>query len=197
MQQSNRIILTDVDGVMLDWANHFSKWMKQQGFFEIEGAEKIYSMHERYGISIEQKEKLVREFNNSAWMRNQPAMPDCEKWVKLLYAEGWTFIPITSQTLDIPAQELRKSRLKEIFGEKVFVNFIILDTGSHKDEALKGFTNTGLWWIEDKFSNAKQGLECGLKPLLYNHSYNQGFDHPMISRVNNWKHIYEIINEKQ
>jgi len=186
-----------VDGVMLDWADHFSKWMKQQGFFEIEGAEKIYSMHERYGISIEQKEKLVREFNNSAWMRNQPAMPDCEKWVKLLYAEGWTFIPITSQTLDIPAQELRKSRLKEIFGEKVFVNFIILDTGSHKDEALKEFTNTGLWWIEDKFSNAKQGLEYGLKPLLYNHSYNQGFDHPMISRVNNWKHIYEIINEKQ
>ena len=205
---NNRIILTDVDGVLLEWENHFTKWMLQKSYFDEHGnryyphkllpdKQNTYEMAERFGVTKDEIRALIREFNRSAWMGTQRPMLESQTWVKLLSAEGWTFIPITSQTLDIPAQELRKSRLKEIFGEKVFVNFIILDTGSHKDEALKEFTNTGLWWIEDKFSNAKQGLEYGLKPLLYNHSYNQGFDHPMISRVNNWKHIYEIINEKQ
>ena len=31
MPQSNRIILTDVDGVLLEWENHFTKWMISRG----------------------------------------------------------------------------------------------------------------------------------------------------------------------
>jgi hypothetical protein len=108
------------------------------------------------------KESLIEEFNRSAWMGIQEPMPDSQTWVKLLHAEGWTFIPITSQTLDIPAQELRKRRLKELFGGTVFENFIILETGDHKDAALAEFHGTDLWWVEDKPENALLGLEYGL-----------------------------------
>jgi hypothetical protein len=196
MPQSSRIILTDVDGVLLDWEKHFSHWMDSRGYQQIEGAEKLYAMYERYGISREEKEELIREFNASAWMGTQEPMPESQTWVKLLHAEGWTFIPITSQTTDIPAQELRKRRLKELFGGTVFSNFFILDTGADKDSALAEFHGTGLWWVEDKISNAKLGLDYGLRPLLYNHEYNQEFEHPEICRVNNWKHIHKVINSR-
>jgi FMN phosphatase YigB (HAD superfamily) len=195
MHQSNKIILTDVDGVLLEWEKHFRQWMMSRGFTLRKGAEKKYSMIERYGIKKELKESLIEEFNKSAWMSIQEPMPDSQTWVKLLHAEGWTFIPITSQTTDIPAQELRKKRLKELFGGTVFENFIILDTGAHKDAALAEFHGTNLWWIEDKWSNAKKGLEFGLRPLIYNHTYNQKFYDKNITRVNNWKHIYQIINK--
>jgi len=195
MHQSNKIILTDVDGVLLEWEKHFRQWMMSRGFTLRKGAEKKYSMIERYGIKKELKESLIEEFNKSAWMSIQEPMPDSQTWVKLLHAEGWTFIPITSQTTDIPAQELRKKRLKELFGGTVFENFIILDTGAHKDAALSEFHGTNLWWIEDKWSNAKKGLEFGLRPLIYNHTYNQKFYDKKITRVNNWKHIYQIINK--
>ena len=195
MHQSNKIILTDVDGVLLEWEKHFRQWMMSKGFTPRKGAEKKYSMIERYGIKKELKESLIEEFNKSAWMSIQEPMPDSQTWVKLLHAEGWTFIPITSQTTDIPAQELRKKRLKELFGGTVFENFIILDTGAHKDAALAEFHGTNLWWIEDKWSNAKKGLEFGLRPLIYNHTYNQKFYDKKITRVNNWKHIYQIINK--
>jgi FMN phosphatase YigB (HAD superfamily) len=195
MHQSNKIILTDVDGVLLEWEKHFRQWMMSRGFTLRKGAEKKYSMIERYGIKKELKESLIEEFNKSAWMSIQEPMPDSQTWVKLLHAEGWTFIPITSQTTDIPAQELRKKRLKELFGGTVFENFIILDTGAHKDAALAEFHGTNLWWIEDKWSNAKKGLEFGLRPLIYNHTYNQKFYDKKITRVNNWKHIYQIINK--
>jgi len=192
-QLDKRIILTDVDGVLLEWENHFANWMLNQGYQQKPSREKLYSMDKRYSISKKKKEELIKEFNNSAWMSNQDPMPGSQTWVKLLHAEGWTFIPITSQTSDIPAQELRKRRLKELFGGTVFENFIILETGADKDSALAEFHGTDLWWVEDKPENALLGLEYGLKPLIINHKYNCKFKHPKITRVNNWKEIRNIL----
>ena len=74
----------------------------------LEDKENTYEMAERFGVTIPEIRKEIREFNRSAWMGTQRPMPDSQTWVKLLHAEGWTFIPITSQTSDKPAQELRK-----------------------------------------------------------------------------------------
>jgi hypothetical protein len=155
--------------------------------------ENTYEMAERFGVTIPEIRKEIREFNRSAWMGTQRPMPDSQTWVKLLYAEGWTFIPITSQTSDKPAQELRKKRLGELFGDHVFSNYHILGTGADKDSALAEFHNTGLYWVEDKPKNALAGLRYGLKVLLYDHPYNQDFNHPEITRVNNWEHIHKLL----
>ena len=197
MPRSDRIILTDVDGVLLEWENHFEKWMITKGYQQKVGKEKVYAMDKRYGLTKKKKEELINQFNNSAWMSTQEPLPNSQTWVKLLHAEGWTFIPITSQTSDIPAQELRKTRLKDLFGGTVFENFFILETGADKDSALAEFHGTGLWWVEDKTENALVGLEYGLKPLLIDHAYNRKFKHREITRVKDWKHIYKVINEKR
>ena len=204
MPTSNRIILTDVDGVLLEWEHHFTKWMLQRTLFDERGSryypysllpdkQNTYEMAERFGLTIKEIRKEIREFNRSAWMGTQRPMPDSQTWVKLLYAEGWTFIPITSQTSDKPAQELRKRRLGELFGKQVFSNYHILGTGADKDSALAEFHNTGLYWIEDKPKNALAGLRYGLKVLLIDHAYNQDFNHPEITRVNNWEEVHKII----
>ena len=201
---NNRIILTDVDGVLLEWEHHFTKWMVQRTYFDkkgsrfhpyrlLENKENTYEMAERFGVTIPEIRKEIREFNRSAWMGTQRPMLESQTWVKLLHAEGWTFIPITSQTSDKPAQELRKKRLEELFGKQVFSNYHILGTGADKDSALAEFHNTGLYWVEDKPKNAVAGLKYGLKPLLFDHPYNRDFNHPEITRVNNWKQIHEIL----
>ena len=202
---NNRIILTDVDGVLLEWEYHFTEWMLRRSYFDDKGKrtypyklldnkENTYEMAERFGLTITDIRKEIREFNKSAWMATQCPMPDSQTWVKLLAAEGWTFIPITSQTSDIPAQKVRKKRLTELFGD-VFYNYHILDTGADKDSALAEFHNTGLYWVEDKPKNALAGLNYGLKPILIDHPYNRDFNHPEITRVNNWKQIHEILSK--
>ena len=203
MPISNRIILTDVDGVLLEWENHFTKWMITRGHKLKEDYKSEYDMGKRFifysNVFNEDPNYIklaIREFNKSAWMSTQPPMPDSQTWVKLLHAEGWTFIPITSQTSDIPAQELRKRRLEELFGKNVFQNYFIFDTGSGKDSALTEFHGTGLWWVEDKWTNALAGLKFGLKPLFINHAYNQEYSHPDITRVNNWQEIHKIVSKK-
>ena len=210
MPTSNRIILVDVDGVLLEWENHFTEWMLQRSYFECEVGEgyvgkrihpyklldnkqDTYEMADRFGLTKTEVRKEIREFNKSAWMGNQPPMPGSQTWVKLLAAEGWTFIPITSQTSDVPAQLLRKKRLGELFGDYIFTNYHILDTGADKDSALAEFHNTGLYWVEDKPKNALAGLKFGLKPIIIDHPYNRDFNHPDIIRVNNWKDIHEIL----
>ena len=207
MPTSNRIILTDVDGVLLEWEHHFTKWMLQRTLFDDKGAryhpyrllpnkENTYEMAERFGLTKSQIRREIREFNRSAWMGTQRPMLESQTWVKLLAAEGWTFIPITSQTSDIPAQQLRKKRLGELFGEHIFTNYHILGTGADKDSALAEFHNTGLYWVEDKPHNAVAGLKYGLKPILIDHPYNQDLQHPDIIRVSNWKQIHEIVSGK-
>ncbi len=208
MPQSNRIILTDVDGVLLEWENHFTEWMQQRSYYDDNGQryypykllpdkQNTYEMAERFGLTVTQIRKEIREFNKSAWMATQPPMPESQTWVKLLHAEGWTLIPITSQTSDIPAQEVRKRRLSELFGEETFKNYLILDTGSDKDSALAEFHGTGLLWVEDKPKNALCGLKYGLKPIIIDHEYNKEFKHPDITRVNNWKDIHAIAHNKK
>ena len=208
MQRSNRIILTDVDGVLLEWENHFTQWMLNRHYFADNGdkiypykllpdKQNTYEMAERFGLTIPEIRKEIREFNKSAWMGTQLPMPNSQTWVKLLHAEGWTLIPITSQTSDIPAQLLRKKRLGELFGDHVFTNYHILDTGADKNSALSEFHGTGLYLIEDKPKNALCGLEYGLKPILIDHPYNRDFSHPDITRVNNWKDIHDITQNKR
>ena len=159
--------------------------------------ENTYEMAERFGVTKDEIRKHIREFNRSAWMGTQRPMPESQTWVKLLAAEGWTFIPITSQTSDIPAQQLRKKRLGELFGDHVFTNYHILGTGADKDSALAEFHNTGLYWVEDKPNNAVAGLKYGLKPILIDHPYNQDLQHPDIIRVSNWQDIHKIVSGRK
>ena len=206
MPTSNRIILTDVDGVLLEWERHFTDWMLQRSYYNaneeriypyklLPDKQNTYEMAERFGLSVFEIRKEIREFNKSAWMGTQSPLPESQTWVKLLAAEGWTFIPITSQTSDIPAQQLRKKRLGELFGDHIFKNYHILDTGQDKDQVLAEFHNTGLYFIEDKPKNALTGLEYGVRPILIDHPYNRDFQHPDVIRVNNWKQIHEIVHE--
>jgi beta-phosphoglucomutase-like phosphatase (HAD superfamily) len=208
MPTSDRIILTDVDGVLLEWEHHFTKWMLQKSYFDEQGnryyphkllpnKQNEYEMANRFGVSKKEIRALIREFNRSAWMGTQRPMEESQTWVKLLAAEGWTFIPITSQTSDIPAQELRKRRLGELFGDHVFTNYHILGTGADKDSALAEFHGTGLYWIEDKPHNAVAGLKYGLNPILIDHQYNRDFSHPDVQRVSNWKQIHEILSGRK
>ena len=205
---NNRIILTDVDGVLLEWEHHFTKWMLQKTLFDDRGSryhphrllpdkQDTYWMEERFGLTKNEIRIQIREFNRSAWMGTQRPMLGSQTWVKLLAAEGWTFIPITSQTSDKPAQELRKRRLGELFGEHVFTNYHILGTGADKDSALAEFHNTGLYWVEDKPANAVAGLKYGLKPILIDHPYNKDLNHEGIIRVNNWQDIHKILSGRK
>lgn len=189
-----KLILTDCDGVLLDWEYAFNTWMQEHGFEEVEGSKLNYDMSIRYNISREQVVKLIRMFNESAAIGFLPAQRDATYYVKRLHEEhGYKFHCITSLSLDPNAQRLREMNLSKIFGDTAFERIVCLDTGADKKEALEEYEGTGFIWVEDKWENAEAGYDAGLNTLLLEHGHNMHKYHPGITTVKNWKHIYEHI----
>jgi hypothetical protein len=192
----NKVILTDADGVLLNWEYAFTCWMEQHGHTQVENANFLYDIGKRFGLeSNNMGHRLVRQFNESAAIGFLPALRDAVYYVKRLHEEhGYTFRCITSLSLDKNAYKLRKMNLEKLFGETAFEELVCLGTGADKDEALEQYRDSGLYWIEDKLSNAQLGLDLGLKSILIEHGFNMEDDIPEgMQKVVNWKEIYEIL----
>ena len=189
----NRIILTDADGVLLDWEWAFSVWMQERGYTLTADNKKSYSLHHHYN-ELEEKDakKVVKTFNESAAVGFLPALRDATYYVKRLYEEhGYQFRVITSLSLDRNAAKLREMNLNKLFGNAI-ESVICLDTGADKDAALEPYRDSGMWWIEDKPENADVGHSMGLKSILVEHGHNMHHECPY-PVVKNWKEIYSII----
>lgn len=188
------VILTDVDGVLLNWEYAFAIWMEQHGFEKVQGGMLHYSLAKRYGLDEPQVKRLVKMFNESASIGFLPPLRDAIHYVKLLHERhGYIFHAITSLSLDSNAGKLRELNLSKLFGDTVFEKVVCLDTGADKDEELSKYKGTECFWIEDKTENALVGHELGLSSILVEHGHNMHFHHESIPVVKNWKHIHDII----
>jgi len=195
MALRDKLILTDIDGVCLDWEFAFEIWMQEHGFHMLPDGKLKYSISERYDISEEQTNKLIKLFNESAAMGFLPPLRDAMFYVKRLHEEhGFQFHCITSMSDNENAKKLREMNLKKLFGETAFKKVTCLATCAPKDKELEKYRDSGCWWIEDTPRNAEVGQQMGLRALLIEHGHNM--HHPIangIQVVKNWRQIYEII----
>ena len=195
--KKDKIILTDCDGVILDWEEGFSVWMEHHGHNKTEGYQYVYSIGDRYGLTKEQGNKLVKQFNESAAIGFLPPLRDAQFFVKKLHEQHqYKFIAITSLSLDPYAKYLRERNLKKLFGD-AFIEVICLDTGADKDEILADYGSkySGNYWIEDKPENVNWGIEAGLNGILIEHGHNMDYTgHANV--VKDWEEIYKIITSK-
>jgi hypothetical protein len=197
-KNKKKLILTDADGVCLDWEWAFNVYMQEHGFEEIEGSKLNYDMSIRYGIPREQVVKLIRIFNESAAIGFLPAQRDAMYYIKKLHEKhGYVFHCITSLSLNPNAQRLREMNIHKMFGPTAFERIVCLDTGAHKDDALEEYEGTGLVWLEDKVENAEAGYKYGLNPLLMVHGHNMHHYHPGITPVKNWQEIYKYVTGEE
>ena len=197
MINKDKIILTDCDGVVLDWEEGFSVWMEHHGHSTVEGYKTMYNVGDRYGISKEQGSQMVKVFNESAAIGFLPPLRDAQYFVKKLHEQHqYKFIAITSLSLDPYAKELRERNLKKLFGD-AFIEVVCLDTGADKDEILAeyGAKYKGNYWIEDKPENLNAGIDAGLEGILIEHGHNMDYT-GNANVVVNWQEIYNLITGK-
>jgi phosphoglycolate phosphatase-like HAD superfamily hydrolase len=191
MSSKYKIILTDCDGVLLDWEKGFNEWMTSKGYTKV--VEGIYDISKTYGLEKEVGKRLVKEYNESAWMGYLKAFRDARSGVAKLYEAGYRFHCITSLSLDKKAKRLRMQNLENVFGKGVFKELVCLDTGADKDEALAEYEGSGFYWLEDKTENAECGLKFGLKSILIQHAHNTDCDNPDVIVCEDWSAIVDEI----
>lgn len=183
------MILTDCDGVLLNWEYAFDIWMEQRGLNRVHKTD--YDIKNRYNISKLEAKGLIRLFNESAAIGFLPPLRDAMYYVKKLHEEhGYVFRVITSLSNNPYAQKLREKNLDKLFGTAID-SVICLDTGADKDEALMPYKDSEMFWIEDKEENAELGQKMGLNALLIEHEHNMNnVDIPL---MRNWKEVYNKI----
>ena len=189
----NKLILTDADGVLLDWEWAFTVWMTERGYTQKPDKKLTYYLHDHFhDLTHAEAKKVVKTFNESAAIGFLPALRDSAYYVKRLHEEhGYRFRVITSLSLDKNAQKLREMNMRKLFGNAI-EDVICLDTGADKDTALAPYKDSGMWWIEDKPENADVGHGIGLNAILVEHGHNMHHEctYPI---VKNWKEVYELI----
>lgn len=190
-----KLILTDCDGVLLNWQYAFDCWMEEKGYVKIRKHNWHYYISEQYGLPKDKSAELVRQFLESAAVGFLPAQRDAVQYVRQIHKEfGYKFTVISSISKDKYAQRLRIQNLNKLFGEEVFHDFILLDTGEDKTEALSKFKDSQNFWVEDKTENAIVGHSLGLRSILMEHGYNMHEELPF-PIVENWNDIYNIIKD--
>ena len=183
-------ILTDVDGVLLEWEPAFTSWMASKGYTI--KTPNVYKQSTRYGLEQDLADDLVERFNESAWMGYLKPMDSAVEWIDKLGREGYTVECLTSQSEDVCAGDIRRYNLAQVFGDEVITDCTCIATGADKDEYLTKW-KPGHWWIEDKPANCIAGLKAGHKPILITHHYNKDFVHKGVTRADSWEEIYGII----
>ena len=196
MIDKSKIILTDIDGVVLNWEYAFGEYMEFQRPQPVEGHNKFYSVRQKYNLPTDASGDLViKTFNESAAIGFLPPLRDAQYFIKKLHEQHqYQFIAITSLSLLPYAQQLREKNLKKLFGDNCFIEVNCLDTGADKDDILDVYAREypGAFWIEDKPQNADVGIALGLQSILIEHGHNMNYD-GQAKVVVNWEEIYNII----
>jgi|TARA_R110000803_G_scaffold9814_4_gene30571 hypothetical protein len=184
------IILTDADGVLLNWADTFQEWMRDRGYHLLNP--NTYSVAEQYGLTDKVKKILVKQFNDSSTIGFLPPHKDALRYVRKMHEEmGYVFRVITSVSLDPYSMRLREQNLRDLFGTAI-EHVICLDTGADKDDQLDMYQGRDMMWVEDKPENAEIGYKFGLTSIIMGHDHNAGYEGECV-RVNGWKDIYDTL----
>ena len=111
MKMSEKLILVDCDGVLVDWVYSFDRWMERHGRKKLR--DDVYDLAECYGIEKAEAKNFVKMFNESANIEYLPPLRDAVKYVRKLHEEyGYIFHCITSLSLDPFAQKLVSRTLR-------------------------------------------------------------------------------------
>lgn len=188
----NKTILTDADGVLLNWEKGFDNFVSSKGYSRVPGTCAEYSTPIRYGISEDLSYNLIKEFNEGPHVEYLEPFADSVKYVKNIAELGFRFIVVTSIS-DYPQSKIfRTKNLNNIFGD-VFDDVICLPIGACKADVLLRWEGTNYFWIEDNVRQAEAGYKAGLAPILINHPYNNSYESDWFPKVpveEPWKHIF-------
>jgi FMN phosphatase YigB (HAD superfamily) len=189
-------ILTDVDGVLLDWSTEFERFMKRRGHRPLPDTSHHYRLSLRYpDLNDAEVHTMVDQFNKSDYLRYLPPWKDAVEYVRKLNGLGYQFVCITAMSSHKSAIDHRKYNLDSLFGPGVFDHnhMVCLSVGSSKHNALSTWQGKNFWWVDDHFRHAESGYELGLRSILMNHSHNEHFRTDLFPRANSWEEIYDMI----
>lgn len=185
---NRKIILTDVDGVLLSWIKGFDRLMSVHGYERLIEGE--YDLPKAFGVSKEVIDKIASKYVTSDEFSSLPSILGSKKAVRHLHEKhGYVLHCITTVGSNPRTHELRLKNLHSIFGKSAIHDLHCLDHNEEKRNVLKNYHNSGFHWIEDHPANYEFADEFGLNGLLMHQEWNKDYEEKPNTRINHWKEI--------
>lgn len=171
------ILLTDIDGVVLDYDHGFSMYLKERGYDS-------YSDFWKYE-DFDAQQELVQKFNHSDHFSKLPIFNDAKEYLNEMSRKGYAIVAITacgdhSEIIKKRTQNLASLPIDEL---------ICLPLSSSKKSVLEKYTPT--IWIEDSYNHALDGANWGHTVYLKKTEWTpENITHSNIVVV---KHLLEIL----
>lgn len=183
----NKLILTDVDDTVLEYATPFQDWLASyKGITSTERLRDRYSVEKSFDVTRERAIELMTEY--TPFMTDQPAEPCAAEVLPRLYRDGWRFVAITACGL---SEEFRRQRLATL--EKAFGfpwdAIHVVDLRTPKTTYLRRYTPS--IWVEDNLDHAIDGSKLNHNSFLLNRAYNDAEVPKGVTRVRDWHEIAE------
>ena len=196
-----KIILTDVDGVLLDIhtsMNHFLEKEKNIIFDDSEW-NKTYWLSEILNVTKDVERDLFAEFSQSDYFKNLSARECALTSLQNLANDGWRFVAVTAAGQGLKSQNMNKvlqnrmDNLEKHFGN-VFEDIHITNVFDCKSPVLKRYNPT--WWVEDSVTNAIVGHENGHRSVIM-HTRHYAAEKNTINLpvVQSWGEIEAMVND--
>lgn len=191
-----RIILTDCDGVLLDWRTGFLNWLPDHVSDSIQaGAMEEENFNDAFDYDQQHIDNLAVEFNRSPAIANLPAWKDAQEYVPKLADLGFRFRACTAMGKHELSQQFREYNLYKLYGN-IFDEVNLVEVGGSKGPWLSQFKDSELFWLEDHVNNARTGHALGLKPIVVADSSNSSYTNlelPRTSEETPWRDIYHAV----
>jgi len=192
----DKVIITDVDGVLLDWEAGFYRWMEQKGHTRPNVESHQYCLAQSWRMPDWVIRHLVEEFNASSNTAFLKPYGEAGHYMKRLAERGYRFITCTSFGGTESSRALRRFNLENVFGD-VFDEHNIIELHGDKTPVLSRWRGSERWWLEDNINNARKGLDVGLRPILMRQPHNAEYDGEDMLVANGWREVYKIITGEQ
>lgn len=190
---ASKVILSDCDGVLVDWEVGFYTWMRSTHNIAPKDLS-AYSLSEKFGIAKARMREYGDEFMQTDWPSRFPPLRDAIKYIRKLHEEFGMVLHVIS-AVDESFHDRRLTNLRSLFGPTSILQLdCVGDNAPSKTPWLEPYRNLGNIWVEDRVLHAEEGLDLGLKCFLINQTHNY-HDHVSrgVQRTHGWEKIYRYV----
>lgn len=191
-------LVTDIDGVVLDWHLGFIEYAESKGFkLNHEHPHDTYDMAAWFhNMTSEEFRELVVEYNAMDHADTSYPLADAvEGLIHLAEECDWVveIIALTAFGND-PEQIESRTRILNSMFPNVFDDIHVIGLRECKGDALAELKPDV--FIEDSPNHAIKAKELGVPlVILVEHPYNTGHDFPYVSKEEPWSGIIELMSE--
>lgn len=191
---TKRIILTDVDGVLVDWFSQFPYFIKNKGFCAEESLRRYaagewVTLENSLDVSSDHAMELMEEFCTSTHIRYLTAMPDAIAVVNRL-KHKYDFVGVTAISNHPDAIKYRMENL-DFWFPGAFSKMHCVGCNAPKLDTLMKYDNT--FWIDDSPHHVHEGILAGHTSIrLVRDSREQT---RITLQADNWYEIEDMLEE--